>query len=409
MNDNTKLQKILFVDDERQILNSLERILMDYDYDLFTAESGEEALKILEEEKDIDLIISDMRMPYMDGYELLCKVKDKYPQIIRVMLSGYTDEHIIYKALQENVAKLYLLKPWNTSYLLKEIEHIFETESILNSPKISSIVNNAQTLVRLDSNYKEILKLIEDEADIDTIVEAISKDAAISTNILRIANSAFFDANTGSIKNAFMKIGIQSLYTFLKSASVIYSLKKDNPKSIILDKLLEYSFLTNKVCVLIYEKCMGKPMPVNYSSAGLLHNVGLSIIADNYIEEYMEILKVEHKPELGLIEREEEFLSTTHQKIGAYLLDGWDFPYPIVEAALYHHNPFDEHIVNTELVAAVHIAQYYSFERLNFDNFPVNMSKYKQLMMLYPETFDIIGVKQEEFERYLESFDFNCI
>lgn len=407
--NESRLQKILFVDDERQILNSLERILMDYDYDLFTAESGEEALNILEEEPDIDLIISDMRMPYMDGYELLCRVKEKYPQIIRVMLSGYTDEHIIYKALQENVAKLYLLKPWDTSYLLKEIEHIFETETILNSPKISAIVNNAQTLVRLDSNYREILDLIENEADMDTIIEAISKDASTSANVLRIANSAFFDAQTGSIKNAFMKIGTQSIYTFLKSASVIDSLKKDNPKSIILDKLLEYSFLTNKLCVLIYEKCMGKSMPVNYSSAGLLHNVGLSIIADNYTEKYMDILRVDKKPELTLLEREEEFISSTHQKIGAYLLDGWDFPYSIVETALYHHEPLNEHIVNTELISVVHISQHYAFKILNFDRFPVNISKYKKLMVFYPETFDLIGVSQSKFESFFNKCNFEEI
>lgn len=102
------MKKLLFVDDERKILSSLNRLMIDVDYEILTAESGQEALEILEEEPDIDLIISDMRMPYMTGYELLSIVKQRYPKVIRVILSGYTDEKIIYKALQENVAKIYL-------------------------------------------------------------------------------------------------------------------------------------------------------------------------------------------------------------------------------------------------------------------------------------------------------------
>ena len=107
---NYMLKRILFVDDEAQILRSITRLFMDTEYDILTAESGAEALDILEIEQ-VDVIVSDMKMPKMTGYELLSQVKRKFPDIVRIILSGFSDERIVFDALQKNIAKLYILKP----------------------------------------------------------------------------------------------------------------------------------------------------------------------------------------------------------------------------------------------------------------------------------------------------------
>lgn len=122
-------RKILFVDDEIHILKSLTRVFIDTDYQIFTANSGANALSILREQ-EVDLIVSDMRMPNMDGYELLYKVKIEYPDIQRVILSGYADEKLIYKALQQNIAKYHISKPWENDKLIKLMDQIFETEAL---------------------------------------------------------------------------------------------------------------------------------------------------------------------------------------------------------------------------------------------------------------------------------------
>ena len=88
------MKKVLLVDDEVQILKALIRVFIDCEYDVFTAENGKDALEILERQ-EVDLIISDMRMPDIDGYELLSRVKELYPNIIRIILSGFSDERII--------------------------------------------------------------------------------------------------------------------------------------------------------------------------------------------------------------------------------------------------------------------------------------------------------------------------
>ncbi|MCK5507197.1 MAG: response regulator, partial [Desulfobacterales bacterium] len=88
MNDNQ--HTILCVDDEANILHSIKRLLRKEGYRLLTASSGVEGLKILEE-NDVHLILSDQRMPQMSGTEFLAAVREKYPDVIRIILTGYTE------------------------------------------------------------------------------------------------------------------------------------------------------------------------------------------------------------------------------------------------------------------------------------------------------------------------------
>ena len=107
-------KRILFVDDEVKVLKSFETLFADTDYEIIAAENGMQALDVIENQ-EIDLIISDMRMPNMTGYELLSEVKKKFPHIVRVLLSVPAEERIIFDSLQKNIAKLYFFIIFCTS------------------------------------------------------------------------------------------------------------------------------------------------------------------------------------------------------------------------------------------------------------------------------------------------------
>ncbi|MBE0363647.1 hypothetical protein PULV_a1123 [Pseudoalteromonas ulvae UL12] len=109
---------ILLVDDEPEVLNALTRILRKQ-YQITTANSASEALSILNEHS-IDLIISDIRMPIIDGIELLTQIRDRYPNMGRVLLSGYADMEQCQRAINDDVAKIILAKPWD-NFELKNI------------------------------------------------------------------------------------------------------------------------------------------------------------------------------------------------------------------------------------------------------------------------------------------------
>ena len=102
---------ILFVDDEVRLLRSIERGMLDEPYDLLFAESGPAALELLEA-NEVHVIVTDMRMPEMSGLDLLKIVKEKYPKIVRIVLSGYTQVSTLLTAINQGEIFKFITKPW---------------------------------------------------------------------------------------------------------------------------------------------------------------------------------------------------------------------------------------------------------------------------------------------------------
>jgi FixJ family two-component response regulator len=116
---------ILIVDDEPNIPKSLKRLLMETDYKVLTADSGESALVLLEK-CEAHLVISDYRMPGMNGVEFLAKVKEKYPATMRLILSGFADAAAVVEAINDGQVYKFMPKPWNDQELLTTIKRAFE-------------------------------------------------------------------------------------------------------------------------------------------------------------------------------------------------------------------------------------------------------------------------------------------
>lgn len=148
---------VLFVDDEVNILSSLKRGLIDEDYTCFFASSGKEALEIMEKEK-ISVIVSDMRMPEMDGLALLKTVKSKYPKTVRIVLSGYTQlQQILLTINQADIFK-FITKPWKLEEEFKVvIQHAIEYYKMQEENE-----EFKKALENKNKAYQNILKSIED-------------------------------------------------------------------------------------------------------------------------------------------------------------------------------------------------------------------------------------------------------
>ncbi|HEY8027616.1 MAG TPA: HD domain-containing phosphohydrolase [Burkholderiaceae bacterium] len=121
--------RILCVDDEPNILSSLRRLLRAPGYDIFLAESGAAGLALLESET-VDIVISDMRMPEMDGARFLEHVRAKWPDTIRLLLTGYADIQSILDAINRGEIYRYITKPWNDNDILLIIRHALERKEL---------------------------------------------------------------------------------------------------------------------------------------------------------------------------------------------------------------------------------------------------------------------------------------
>ncbi|MDD2271237.1 MAG: response regulator [Desulfuromonadaceae bacterium] len=118
--------KILCVDDERNVLRALERIFLDDDYEIVLAGSGEEGLKVMAESGPFQVVISDYRMPVMNGVEFLKGVYDRWPETVRIVLSGYADASAIVAAINEGHIYRFIPKPWNDDELRITIQNCLE-------------------------------------------------------------------------------------------------------------------------------------------------------------------------------------------------------------------------------------------------------------------------------------------
>lgn len=125
-----KDKAVLCVDDEVNILNALKRLLRKEDYNVFFANSGNEALSMLERER-VQLVITDQRMPEMTGVQLLQKVKENYPDIVRVVLSGYSDANTIVESINKGEVFRFMLKPWDDEELKSVIRQCLEQYDVI--------------------------------------------------------------------------------------------------------------------------------------------------------------------------------------------------------------------------------------------------------------------------------------
>ena len=113
--------KVLFVDDERKILGSLRRLMLDEDVQVFTASSGEDGLEVLRINPEIGVIVSDQRMPGLSGVSFLKQSRKIAPDAYRIVLSGYADMYAAMDAINQGGAWRYMTKPWNDDDMLGAI------------------------------------------------------------------------------------------------------------------------------------------------------------------------------------------------------------------------------------------------------------------------------------------------
>ncbi len=353
-------KNILFVDDERSVLRSLRRAFMKSGHKLYFADSGELALKILASEPGaIDLVVSDMRMPGMDGYTFLSEVKKRYPEVIRLILSGYVEESYVYKALIEGAAKTYLAKPWKTAELIELVNGLMTVEEALKERKLLKIINTLDCLPTLPEIYFEVMELIEADADFDKIVKVIEKDPAISAKVLQVANSAFFKSGTASLKRAAVFIGMMTLKDIVVGSAVFQTLAAPGMGFYVPEKIWEHAVACNGLVCEMHELLHDERIPEELATVGLLHNIGLLVLLKFFPEKINEISELQkQEPDKDLLELEIEVCGIGHPQIGAYLLNWWNMPYPLTEAALYHHTPHLAAANNRETIYLLHVADH---------------------------------------------------
>lgn len=384
------MKKILVVDDEVQILKAFTRMFMETDYEILTAENGMEALKLLEN-NEIDMVISDMRMPLMDGYQLLNTVKEKYPRIIRIILSGYADEKPMFRALLHNVAQLFVFKPWKNEEFLQIVQKLFEVDQRLNSDDLKKMIEELAFSTSVPEHCNKMIEYTEAE-DLDGLVAHIEACPDLSSLLIQVSKKAVYGVMPNTVKQAAMYIGLNNLKTFIHWACIASNIKQADKVSAEPEPLWLHSYYTNRILLFLYETFLHKQPPEGAMFVGLMHNIGLIMLTGELQKQGK--LKAEDLSLNSLSTLEQNKLASNHPEIGAYFLNQWDLPFMLYEGALYHHRPLDPLVIHRELVCAVHIAQAYAWKTMNATD-QVEVSE---------DAFEALGISKDAFETRLNRY-----
>lgn len=310
--------RVLFVDDERRVLEAIERTLfqMDVDWEASFAEGGVAALAELSR-AHYDVIVSDMRMPGMDGATLLARVCQEYPHMARIVLSGQTDEAAAFRVV--HVAHQFMSKPCAADTLRQVIERTRELRLWLSEERLQATVGRIDRLPSTPRLFSALSKALDDEAaSAETVAAIVRQDPAMSSKVLQVVNSSFFSSGStvSDIRTAVTRLGMKTIRNLALGIGAFDSVGKSRHcSSAALDALQRRSLAVAKLAGRIAQ---GREDADAAFMAGLVCDVGELILAAT------------PEPEADAV---------THAEVGAFLLGLWGLPFPIVEAVANHHQP----------------------------------------------------------------------
>jgi putative nucleotidyltransferase with HDIG domain len=340
--------RILFVDDEVNVLQAMQRAMhsMRTEWSMEFVSSGTAALGRLAQ-SPADVIVTDMRMPGMDGWQLLTQVKNLYPQSVRLVLSGHADPGAIMRSV--GTAHQYIAKPCDSGTLKAAVAQSQMLRLLLSNDGLARLVGNIDTLPSCPKAFQDISTCLrQPNASMADAAHIISRDVAMTANVMKLVNSAFFGIRRSitSVDRAVAYLGMDTLGALVLGHS-LFQTGANVIEGFSLEQLWQHCLQTAMAARTIarYEK-LGVSRAEEAFLTGLIHDVGKVVFATRGAtaaaangSEDIAALMEEHHPE-----------------VGAYLLGLWGFPSHIVEAVALHHAPGRRADPGFDLTALVHIA-----------------------------------------------------
>lgn len=359
--------RILFVDDEPNILSSMKRMLrglrktvtMDF------VESGRDALAAMAA-APYDVVISDMRMPGMDGAELLTSIRDTWPHTIRVMLTGQADSDSLLRTV--NVVHKFLMKPCEQDEIKACLERACELYTFLfgGGPGVMATAGFGFES-SLPQVYQEVQDLLLTEpCKAASLAECLGGDDWISSRIVELAAIGTQDQEPASIPlvDAVDDLGFEVIRPLVLSLHLFQQLLEERPQDESLVKVLDHGMHVGHYAKRIAqtEKATGAEV-LEAFIGGLLHDIGYLVLANRFPEQYEKILLCNLPEDEGDFDGgEEDIFPSPHDKAGASLLVRMGFPLGVIEIVAYHHLQAHDPDRSFAGLTAVHVADAYLVE-----------------------------------------------
>jgi HD-like signal output (HDOD) protein len=347
--------RILFVDDDVNVLEGLRNALRKerHTWDMVFAVGGPAAIAEFDR-STFDVVVTDMRMPGMDGAELLQRIKETHPRTARIVLSGQAEREAVMRALP--VAHQFLSKPCDVGQLRLAIQRTCNLQALLHDESVRTLIGQLDKLPSAPQLYWDITNAAtQTNISLDDIAQIVERDPAFTAKLLQIVNSAFFglSQHLGSIHQAVQYLGLDVIKGLALAEGVVGTLSVPAIEGFSLNSLQQHSLLTARLAKRLVTN---QARAEDTFTAALIHDVGQIILAHGFPERFAEAVRLAREQDCPLHEAEGHAFGVTHAEMGAYLLGIWGLPFDIVEAVAYHHTPHVTSGDDLDILAAVHLA-----------------------------------------------------
>ena len=357
-------KRILFVDDEPKILAGLKRMLrsMRKEFELYFAENAKEALEIMEN-TEFDVVVSDMRMPGMDGAQLLTEIQERHPYAIRIMLTGQANEESILRTV--GVVHQFLAKPCEPEHLKGVLLRASSLHKLISQPAVKKIISGIDTLPSIPEVYSKLRKATADpEVSVADVARIIDEDMGMSAKVLQLVNSAFFGLfqTVESPARAVSLLGLDTVKGLVLGVGAFAEIKASS-KIFPIQSLWSHSIAVGGCAKKIaLAETDDQNLIDNCFIAGLLHDIGKLVLLAKMMDKYEEAVLLAKEKQIRLRIAEKEIFEAVHGDVGAYLMGLWGMPGAVVEGIGFHHRLDDYPDMNFNPAVAVHVANTLYYE-----------------------------------------------
>lgn len=243
------MNKILFVDDDKHLLNSIKRGLhaQRNAWDIYFATSADEALEILVTE-EVEILVSDFKMPEMSGIELLSIVENLYPHTIRVLLTGHPEK--IKYSQTSNLCHYFFYKPFKLHGFERFLDRAAEVLDLLNNKRLIAHLNSINTLPIHPDSFRRLQSCFEHyDTRPEQLVHIAGKDIALSLLLFKLSSSANFSFDNGirTLAEAVDYIDMHNFRALLNAGQIFFPNNPDYCAAFELDLMQQHSFQTVQI------------------------------------------------------------------------------------------------------------------------------------------------------------------
>lgn len=307
--------RVLFVDDEPLVLRSLARALRTrkVPWDAQFVETSTGALALLATES-FDVVIADLRIPEMDGVELLTEIQRSYPTIARLVLSGQVGTDDCLRAMR--VAHQCMAKPCNVDVLRHVVHRLAMSQRLLDEGELATSATRLSCLPSPPHIHVEVGNALVRDAGLAEIAQIIDGDVAITAKLIQVVNSAFFAQGTAvtTVQRALMVLGTDVVRDLLLGVEVFRGFEGGRSSLARVEALRAHS----KLVAQLARSLAPRELAGDAFVAGMLHDIGELVLA--------------------CLDRPSAQLAD-HGRAGGFLLGLWGIKDAIVDAITYHHEP----------------------------------------------------------------------